>query len=130
MLASNWCGIHGSPGTWSHTRRDQCRFTQARKNPIGPSKVRLANPAPFTEGAFNRVFCDEDHTVKTISTQVHQTVTRLAPKYFKVLSATLLHNSVLDLCGYLAIIYSAVLDEMRLVQLIHGSRSTVTVKKS
>ncbi|RAH63631.1 hypothetical protein BO85DRAFT_434121 [Aspergillus piperis CBS 112811] len=63
-------------------------------------------------GLFGRVVADEGHMLKTISTRVHQSVARLGVPRQWFLTATPMINRVIDICGFLTILYTEEWDDI------------------
>lgn len=63
-------------------------------------------------GLFGRVVADEGHMLKTISTRVHQSVARLGVPRQWFLTATPMINRVIDICGFLTILYKEEWDDI------------------
>lgn len=91
---------------------DQDGITDAEDN-IAVSKHKekskeTANPKIYEtifKGRFHRVILDEGHMVKTIGTRRHHSVAKLEAYHYWFVAATPMMNKVLDLCGYLDILY-------------------------
>ncbi|KAF9893927.1 hypothetical protein FE257_008898 [Aspergillus nanangensis] len=55
--------------------------------------------------SFSRVILDEGQCVKTITTRRHQSVSQLQARHYWIVSAAPMMNRVIDICGYLKLLY-------------------------
>lgn len=72
---------------------------------------RTAKVQTSFAGFFDYIICDKGHKVKTILTCMHQSISQLKVCNVCFLMVTPLFNKVLDICGYLAILYKDTFEE-------------------